>query len=120
MPRSAFNHRLAEGDPRHLRGARNAVHIGAQRDDRFAAAPAGPPGRRDIGNAVFYGKAIGAEYCPQITLSFELLKTELRKREQAVNDFLNQLCPTVDADEGFSLECGQVLLCGGGGQQQTG
>ena len=104
VARCAVDHRLPIADARQLRRFRNAVDVGAERDDGLAAAPRRPPRRRHARDAGLDFEAVLFEQAGQIALRLELLERELGEREQAVDDLLRQLLRRIDRRDRFGLE----------------
>ncbi len=101
---AAFEKRIVVGHARLLRSRRNAVDVGAQRDDRLARSPRGHPRRRDARNAFFDGEALLPQDVGQVFGGFDLLESELAEAEDGIHHLLCEVLKIVHARRPFALE----------------
>ena len=84
MPGSAFNHGIVIRDAGFLRGLRDIVDVGPERDHRLPF----PPGRDECsgnpGNVPLYLETFFFEDAGEVLRSLELLKAQLSEAEDAV------------------------------------
>ena len=90
-PGRAFDQRVAIGDAGLLRGLRDAVDVGAERDDRLAAAPGGHPGGGDAGDAALDREALLLEDAGEVLRGLELLEAEFAEAEHHVVHLLAEV-----------------------------
>ena len=84
VPRRAVDDRIVIGDAGLLRRLRDAVDVGAERDDRLARAPARHPRGRNAGQILLHGKAVFPENPGDVLRRLELLKPELAEAEDLI------------------------------------
>ncbi len=96
VSRRARNDGVVIRHARLLRGLRNAVEIGAQRDHRLARAPRRHPRRRYSRDAVLDLEAILLQQIGQVLRRLELLEAELAEAEHRVDHHLHELRVAVD------------------------
>ena len=84
----------AIGHARLLRRLRDAVDVGAERDDRLAAAPGGHPGGRDAGDAALHLEAVLLEHAGEVPRGLDLLHAQLPEAEHRVHHLLRHLRPS--------------------------
>ena len=96
VSRRAFDHRIVIGDAGFLRGLRNAIDIGAQRDDRLAGSPGGDPGGGNSGDAAFHFETFRFEHPGEVLRSFVFLKTEFGEAEDGVDHDLHLVAHALD------------------------
>ncbi len=92
----AFDHRLMPGDAGLLRGLRDVIDIGAERDHRLAFAPRSHPSGGDAGHAALDLEAFLFQDARQIFRGFELLEAQLAEAEDAVDHHLRLLLHGID------------------------
>ena len=104
VPRRPLHQRVAIGDARFLRGLRDAVDVGAERDDRCARAPACDPRGRDAGDPPLDREPVRFENTGDIPLSLELLEPQLAEAEDGVDHLLGEVAPGLDVNPDLLLE----------------
>ena len=102
----AFDHGLMPADAGLLRGLRDVVDIGAERDDGLAGAPGGDPRGGDAGDAALDFEAFLFEDAGEVFGGFEFLEAQFAEAEDAVDHDLRLLLHGVDL-------AGEVGLHGG-------
>src|SRR5204863_643792 len=77
VPGCAVDDRIVKCDARLLRRLRDAVDVGAERDDRLARSPPRRPCRRNAGDAALNLEAVLLEDPGEVFRRLELLEAEL-------------------------------------------
>ena len=104
VARRALDDRIVVRDAGLLRGLRNPVDVGPDRDDRLPAAPRRHPRRRNAGDAAFDLESVLLEDAREIFRGFDLLKAQLAVAEHLVDDLLRELAHRVDVGDGIFLQ----------------
>ena len=86
----AVNDGIVVGDTGLLRRARDAVHIGDERDDGLAASPRRHPGRGDSGNAALDAEAVALENAGNVPRGLEFLEAELAVAVDLIHHLLGE------------------------------
>src|SRR4051812_19781087 len=84
VARSAFNHGIVIRHSRLLRGLRDIVDIGSERDNRLALSPRCDEGCRDSGDTPLDAESFLLKNAGEIFRGLELLESEFAKTEDAV------------------------------------
>ena len=92
----AFDHRLVPADAGLLRGLRDIVDIGAERDDGLSRAPAGHPRGGNSGNAALDLEAFLLQNAGEVLGGLEFLEAEFAEAEDAIHHDLRLLLHGVD------------------------
>ena len=92
----AFDHGLVPADAGLLRGLRDVVDIGAERDDGLARAPGGDPGGGNAGDAALDFEAFLFQNAGEVFGGLELLKSQFAEAEDAVDHDLRLLLHGID------------------------
>ncbi len=92
----AFDHRIVPSHAGLLRGLRDIVDIGAERDDRLARAPGCHPRGGNARVIALNLEAFLFQNAGEILRRFELLKAKLAEAEDAVHHHLRLLLHGVD------------------------
>ena len=116
VARSALDHRIVLGHAGLLRGLRNVVDIGAERDHRLALAPGRHPRRRNAGDAALDPEAFFLEDAGEVLRRLEFLEPEFAEAEDAVHHHLRLFLHGVDLAVEIGLHGGFFL----GLRKQTG
>ena len=82
----------------------NPVRFSAERDDRRAGAPAGPPRTRDARDTQLDGEAVVLENAGHVALGLELLKAQLVEAVDHVDHLLGKVAPALHVDDRLVLE----------------
>ena len=114
MTRRPFDHGLTVGDAGHLRSFGNAVDVGAERNNRSPATPTRPPIGGNTCGTLCHGEAVLFQDIGEVRLSFEFLKTQFGKREETIDDLLDEFVHPVDFARCLGLEARQWFRCGRG------
>ena len=88
----AFDHRLVIRDAGLLRRLRDAVDVGAERDDRLARSPRRHERGRNAGDAFLHGEAVLLQDVDQVAVGLELLEAQLAVAEDLVDHLLGEVC----------------------------
>ena len=111
MSRRAFDHRIVIRHAGLLRGLRDVVDIGAQRDHRLALTPRRHPGGGNAGDAALDLEAFFFQDRREVFRGFEFLETQFAEAEDAIDHHLRLLLHGVDLAHQIGLHGG--LLFGG-------
>jgi len=101
---AAVHHRQPARDARVLRRLRNAVDVGAERNDRLAAAPRGDPRGRDAHEPFLHGEAGAFEHGHQVFRRFDFLKPELGVTKELVDHLCGRHRARFDALDRIALQ----------------
>ena len=91
-------------DARNLRRLRNAIEVGAERDDGFAGAPSRNPGRGNSRHTLAHREAVLLEDADDVLRRFEFLKAQLSEAEHLIDELLRELRARVDVAHRLGLE----------------
>jgi hypothetical protein len=105
-----LDNRVVVRHPRLLRGLRNTIDIGTERDDGLTRAPRRHERGRYSRNPLLHGEPIGFQNVDQVTRRFEFLKPQLAIAEDLVHHPLNEFLARVDIRDGFFLQCVQPRI----------
>ncbi len=114
VPRRAFDDRIVICHARLLRGLRDAVDVGAQRDHRLARPPCGDPRRGNAAKATLHLEAEFLELAGEIARGLQFLEPQLAEAEDRVDHLLRELGHLVDAFDRLGLlriEFGVLSRC---------
>ena len=98
---------IAVRDAGLLRRLGDAVDVGAQRDDRGARAPGGPPRTGDARHPLLDREPVVLEDAGDIALRLELLEAQLAEAEEHVDHLLGEVAAAVDVEDDLGLEFGE-------------
>jgi hypothetical protein len=91
-------------DPRLLRGLRDAVDVGSERQHRLAATPGRHERRRDARDPFLHGEAVLAQDVDEVAVRLDLLEAQLAVAEDLIDHLLRERRHRVDAFARFALQ----------------
>src|SRR5438132_660960 len=92
----ALDQRIVVRDARLLRRLRDAVDVGAERQDWLARPPACHPRGRNAGDPFLHGEAVLLQDPREVFRRFDLLEPELAEAEHLIDHLLRELARAVD------------------------
>ena len=110
VARRAFNDRIVISDSRFLRSARNAVDVGDERDDRFAAPIGGDPRGGNACNAMLDVKPVLLEDAGDVPRRFVFLEAQFAEAKNFVHHLLREHLQLVYLRHCFLLYGGKLRL----------
>ena len=103
-PGRAGHQFLARDDARRLVRARQAVDVGAERDDRMARPVPCDPRRWHAGHRPLHVESFAHQHVGEVALRLDFLEPQLAIAEQLIDHLLREHAPRFDVGDDFLLQ----------------